>query len=88
MPDTPRPKSDFIHISSLLLRADPAKMQQVEAHIETLPGGAVAMTDPTGKIIVTLETGCEKQIVEHMNTLSLIDGVVSAALVYHEAYAP
>jgi periplasmic nitrate reductase NapD len=75
---------ETLHISSLLLRADPAKMTAVCRHIETIPGGAVALTDPTGKVIVTLETGCEKKIVEHMNTLSLIDGVVSAALVYHE----
>ncbi|MBT3139699.1 MULTISPECIES: chaperone NapD [Roseobacteraceae] len=78
--------SELAHISSLLLRADPNKLATVCRQIESLPGGAVALTDPNGKIIVTLETGCEKEIVDHMNTLSLIDGVVSAALVYHETF--
>ena len=78
--------SDLAHISSLLLRADPDRLAAVCRQIETLSGGAVALTDPTGKIIVTLETECEREIVDHMNTLSLIDGVVSAALVYHETF--
>ncbi len=74
------------HISSLLLRADPNLLKSVQSEIVNLSGASVAVADPSGKIIVTLETDNETEIVEQMNTLSLIDGVVSAALVYHEAF--
>ncbi|WP_164659153.1 chaperone NapD [Tropicibacter sp. Alg240-R139] len=75
---------DEVHISSLLLRADPANLDAVCARVLTHDGAEVAMTDDTGKIIVTLETNSEAVIVAHMNSLSLLDGVVSVALVYHQ----
>lgn len=75
---------DEVHISSLLLRADPANLQVVCARVQKHDGAEVAMTDETGKIIVTLETESEAVIVDHMNSLSLLDGVVSVALVYHQ----
>ena len=74
-----------LHISSLLLRAEPARMEQVFTAIKAVPGSDVALSDESGKIIVTLETPSERQIVDALNTLQLIDGVVSAALVFHQA---
>ena len=76
---------DVLHISSLLVRANPEHVQQVLAEIAKLPGSEVPMTDETGKIIVTLETPSESEIVDSLTTLQLIDGVVSASLVYHQA---
>lgn len=73
-----------VHISSLLLRADPGKLDAVVGLIDAYDCAEVALSDPSGKIIVTLETDNEAIIVDHMNTLSLIDGVVSTALVYHQ----
>lgn len=77
--------SDVTHISSLLLTAEPSRIAAVVAEIETCAAVEVALTDPSGKIIVTLETPSEAEIVGELNRLSLIDGVVSAALVYHQS---
>lgn len=76
--------SETTHISSLLLRADPARLEDVTRAIEAHSAAEVPVADASGKIIVTLETQSEAEIVEHLNSLSLIDGVVSAALVYHQ----
>ena len=73
------------HISSLLLRADPAKLDPVVAEIEANAALEVAVADPSGKIIVALETQSESEIVDHLNQLSLIEGVVSTWLVFHQA---
>ena len=47
----------------------------------------VAMTDPSGKIIVTLETRDEDEIVAAMNAMQRFDGVVNVALVFHQSDA-
>ncbi|NRB19047.1 MAG: chaperone NapD [Rhodobacteraceae bacterium] len=76
--------TEVIHISSLLLRADPQKLEQILADIAKIELAEVAMTDPSGKIIITLETGNQSQIIEAMTQLQLLDGVVNASLVYHQ----
>ncbi len=73
-----------VHISSLVLRADPSKLADVIAAVEAVDAAEVPMSDPSGKIVVTLETASEAEIVDHLNKLSLVDGVASASLVYHQ----
>ena len=76
--------SDGLHISSLLLRADPKTLPHIKEAIEAREGADVVVADESGKIIVTLESENESEIVECLNDFSLLDGVVSSALVYHE----
>ena len=54
------------------VRAALAAMPGVEIHAEAL-----------GKLVLTLETSNEADIVTRMNEISLLDGVMSAALVFH-----
>jgi nitrate reductase NapD len=76
--------SEPIHISSLLLRAEPEKLGDVLKTINSVPNAEVPLSDESGKIIVTLETPSESAIIDALNQLQLIDGVVSASLVYHQ----
>lgn len=76
--------TEVVHISSLLLRADPQKFEQILADIAKIELAEVAMTDPGGMIIITLETGNQSEIIEAMTQLQLLDGVVNASLVYHQ----
>ena len=57
------------------------------ARIARLGVAEVAMTDPTGKIVVTLETRDEDEIVAAMNAMQRMTGVVSVALVFHQTDA-
>ena len=75
------------HISSLVVRAHPARLDAVVRRIAALSVAEVAMTDPSGKIVVTLETLSEDEIVAAMNAMQRIAGVVSVALVYHQTEA-
>ena len=79
--------SDIVHISSLLVSARPEKAKGAAAQIESLPIAEIAHRDEAGKIIVTLETTNESEIVSALSDIQLIDGVVSAALVYHQTDA-
>lgn len=76
--------SEIVHISSLLLRADPKKMAQVLADIAAVDLAEVPVSEPNGKIIVIIETTNQGAIVDALTQLQLIDGVVSASLVYHQ----
>lgn len=76
--------NEVVHISSLLVRADPEKFDQILAEIATIKLAEVPMTDPSGKIIVVLETDKQSEIIDAMTQLQLMDGVVNASLVYHQ----
>ncbi len=71
------------HISSLLVRAHPDRLADVKAAIEQIESAEIAATDPTGKIIVTLETPGDAEIVAALNRVETLAGVASAALVFH-----
>jgi nitrate reductase NapD len=55
----------------------------VSAELAALPGVEIHAHDPSGKLILTLETADEAAIVERLNAIYGIRGVLSAALVFH-----
>ena len=81
------PEEGFGHISSLVVRAHPDRLEAVAARIARLSVAEVALTDPAGKLVVTLETRDEDEIVAAMNAMQRMRGVVSVALVYHQTDA-
>ena len=79
--------SGAVHISSLLVSARPEMAERVARGIDGIPIAEVAHADAQGKIIVTLETPDESAIVGALSDIQVLDGVVSAALVFHHAEA-
>ena len=75
------------HISSLVVRAHPERLARWSAASPRCRAAEVAMSDPSGKIVVTLETADEDEIVGAMNAMQRMAGVVSVALVYHQTEA-
>ena len=41
-----------VHISSLLVRSNPARMAAVLDTIKAMPNAEISQTDPSGKIVV------------------------------------
>ena len=74
---------DAVHIASLLVTADPAARAHVTEKIAALAGAEIAISDPSGKIIVSVVTQDEADLVATLNTIQTLPGVASAALVYH-----
>ena len=71
------------HISSLVVHS---RIDRVPAIIESL--GSIERAEihggqETGKLIVTLETETENQVVERINAIQLLEGVLAATLVFH-----
>lgn len=82
-PRQPRPPE--VHISSLVVHSTPKRVASVEAAIAQMPDAQVHGTSPAGKIVVTLEAGGSREMLDKVSAIQLIDGVLSAALVYQFA---
>lgn len=76
--------SNLTHISSLVVTVKPSNVAQVSAEIATFKYAEVAMCDPHGKIVVALETKGEKPILDFLDMIQVMDGVVNASLVFHQ----
>lgn len=77
-----------LHISSLVVRADPRQMPDVLARITAIAAAEVALQDPSGKIVVLIEAEHEDQISSLLTQIQLLPGVASAALVFHHSLEP
>lgn len=74
-----------LHISSLVVRADPRQMPEVLAELATIAAAEVALQDPSGKIVVLIEADTEDQIGSLLTRIQVLPGVASAALVFHHS---
>jgi periplasmic nitrate reductase NapD len=75
--------SDEVHISSLIVQALPDALPAVRAAVSAMPGIEIHAV-AKGKMVVTLETGNEGEIVARLSEINLLDGVMSVNLVFHQ----
>jgi periplasmic nitrate reductase NapD len=73
-----------LHVSSLIVHGRPDRVTAIGAAMRGMAGVEVHAVGPTGKMVVTLETASQSDIVARINEISLLDGVLSAVLVYHQ----
>ncbi len=71
------------HISSLVVHSRPERIPAIIERIAGIEGAEIHGGQETGKLIVTLETETENQVVERINAIQLLDGVLAATLVFH-----
>ena len=77
--------SSPIHISSIVVTADPTKLQSVTDRISAIEFAEIAIADPSGKLVVTLETPDEHTLVQGLTDIQLLPGIASAALCFHHS---
>ena len=80
--------AETLHIASLLVHARPELFEAVKANLSLLDGVELHQQSPMGKLVVVLETANEQQILERIDQISNLPGVLNAALVYHELLSP
>ena len=73
-----------MNISSAIIHARPGAVSIVEAGLATLDGVEVHAVSPEGKLIVTIETEDDGSNVATYERIGQLDGVMSAAMVYHQ----
>jgi len=80
--------ADTLHIASLLVHARPELLEAVKANLRLLDGVELHQESPLGKLVVVLETDNEQQILQRIDSINQLPGVLNAALVYHELLSP
>ncbi|MGO4173774.1 chaperone NapD [Bosea sp. TAF32] len=81
MAEPSRPR--FHHISSAVVSALPARVDAVLARIRELPETEVHRVE-NGKIVIVLEGSSTGVIGDRLAAISLIDGVLSANMVFEQ----
>ncbi|MGL4613553.1 MAG: chaperone NapD [Shewanella sp.] len=76
--------SQEYHVTSLVVHAVPNALAQVNASISALAGCDIHAITPEGKLIVTLEGGSQKAILDNVEAINALTGVLSASLIYHQ----
>lgn len=77
-------QADECHISSLLVHVRPERQQAIATLIAALPGAELAQSPKPGKLILTLETADTFEIMERLEAINGMPGVIAATLVYHQ----
>ncbi|UVE18975.1 chaperone NapD [Pseudomonas sp. LS44] len=73
-----------IQIASLIVHTRPEHLLAIKAQLRRLPGLELHQESPLGKLVVVLEAERESQILDCLNAIQSLPGVLNANLVYHE----
>ena len=73
-----------MNISSAIIHARPGNVAVVQAGLANLVGVEVHAISPEGKLIVTIEAEDEGSNAATYERIGQLDGVMSAAMVYHQ----
>jgi nitrate reductase NapD len=76
--------AEEIHISSLVVHCRPVQAGPVAARIGAMPGMEVVAGLAEGKLVVVLETSTEGEILDRLDAVQRLDGVLAATLVFHQ----
>ena len=73
-----------MNISSVIVIPHPERIEAVRGLLQALDGVELHAVSPEGKMIVTLETEDDRETTGLYEKISLLDGVMSASMVYHQ----
>lgn len=79
---------ETVHIASLLIHIRPELLDAVKTNLRQLDGLELHQENPQGKLVVVLETTHERHILDRIDQINNLPGVLNAALVYHELLTP
>lgn len=72
------------HISSAVVFALPARWDEIRKHLEKMPGVEVHAGDGS-RLVVTIEGPTTGTLGETLTRISMLDGVISASMVFEHA---
>ncbi|MFK9079415.1 chaperone NapD [Pseudomonas neuropathica] len=77
-----------LHIASLVVLARPELFDVVKANLRLLDGVELHQESAAGKLVIVLEAVHENQILQRIDQINNLPGVLNAALIYHEILDP
>ena len=79
--------SQEYHVTSLVVHAVPKAASQVEMQIRALPGAEIHAVTDAGKFVITLEGETQRSILDNVEAINAIEGVLNCSLIYHQVDA-
>ena len=73
-----------MNISSVIVIPHPDRIETVRRLVREIDGVELHAASPEGKMVVTLETADDRATIQIFESISLMDGVMSASMVYHQ----
>lgn len=74
-----------VHIAGIVVYAMPPHLDATKANIASIPSAEIHAISTDGKIVVTLEADTARRILDTMDAIRALPGVVDVALVYQHA---
>jgi len=72
------------HVTSLVVHAAPKAVSQVEINIRALTGADIHAVTDEGKFVVTLEGETQAAILDNVEAINALEGVLNTSLIYHQ----
>lgn len=72
------------HITSLFVLSRPTSRHEVASAIAQMPGAEVHAVTEEGKLVITLEGAAQRTIIDCIDAINALPGVISASLIYHQ----
>ncbi|GIU32594.1 chaperone NapD [Shewanella colwelliana] len=76
--------SKELHVTSLVVQVRPEQMSNVRQTILTMENAELSVNDEV-KLVVVLEGETQKGLMADIEAINGIEGVLSAAMVYHQS---
>lgn len=76
-------EDENINLVSLVMMVRPARLPEIQKSITSVDGAEVHITSAEGKLVVTVEAEDQRALLERVDTLQNLDGLISSNLVYH-----
>lgn len=77
-------KEEELHVSSLIIHVKPDKSTNLTTSIDAISGAELVTITDEGKAIVIIEASHQREIMECIDEINALDGVLHTGLVYHE----
>ena len=74
-----------LHIASCVARVRLGAMEEVIARIEAVTGCPVSARDPIGKLVIVIEGASTGALLDQMDAIRTIPGVLNIEMVYQHA---
>ncbi|MEC4728415.1 chaperone NapD [Shewanella sp. D64] len=76
--------SQEYHVTSLVVHAAPKAVSLVEAKIRLLEGADIHAVTDEGKFVITLEGETQRSILDNVEAINALEGVLNSSLIYHQ----
>ncbi len=72
-----------IHVSGVLVNANPECIDSVRTQLESRPGVEIHEVTPEGRLVTVVEKSNDGELADAFLAMQNTEGVLSASLVYH-----